>query len=289
MMFAGMFMLAGATGLPFAEDLEDIIDTIAQKLGFRQGSIRAEVIRYMESVIPGSSAFFLKGFVNTLLGSDVASRTSAGNILPGTGIGLAGANVAREMGDILGPAAGFIKGVYDSAVQIARYPTSATTSLEDIARSSPITFLRMMGDSHAYYQSGAVVDRRGYVVSPDMDASTIVTRMLGFYPSRASSQYDIVRVAQRELDYQKEVVASFRQSWIKATLRGDSDGATSIVEAVSEWNNATRGTPLEIRNFMGGNTRALREARRGAGERALKAAPKAAQGDIQGYINALTE
>lgn len=288
-MFFGMFMLSGMTGLPFAEDLEDLIDTIAQKLGYRQGSIRAEVIRFAEDVMPGSSAYLLKGFANSFLGIDVASRTSSGNILPGTGIGLAGANVAREMGDILGPAVGFIKGVYDTAVQVVRYPTTTTTTIEDIARNSPVTFLRMMGDSYAYYQSGAVIDRRGYVVSPNMNEGTILARMMGFYPASAAAQYDIVRIAQRELDYQKEVVAAFRQRWIKATLRGDYQGAADTVTEVNEWNSVARGTPMEIRNFMTGNTRALREARRGAGERALRAAPQAAQEDIRGYIDALTE
>ena len=290
-MLAGLWFLSGAAGLPFAEDLEDLIDTISQKLGFRQGSIRGEIIKHIEATFPGMSAIFLKGLVNEFLPipADIASRTSMGNIIPGTGAFLAGADVARELGDILGPAAGFISGTAEMARNLVVFPFSSRVSLEDVARESPITLLRLMGDSYAYLQSGAVVDRRGYVVSKDMDMGTIITRLAGFYPSQAANQYDVIRIANRTTDYQKEAVASFRHAWIKATLRGDTQTANEIMNDVREWNNATRGTPLEIRNFSTGNTRALREAQRPAGERALRAAPRAAQEDIRGYIDALIE
>jgi len=290
-MLAGLWFLSGAAGLPFAEDLEDLIDTISQKLGFRQGSIRGEIIKHIEATFPGMSAIFLKGLVNEFLPipADIASRTSMGNIIPGTGAFLAGADVARELGDILGPAAGFISGTAEMARNLVVFPFSSRVSLEDVARESPITLLRLMGDSYAYLQSGAVVDRRGYVVSKDMDMGTIITRLAGFYPSQAANQYDVIRIANRTTDYQKEAVASFRHAWIKATLRGDTQAASEIMNDVREWNNATRGTPLEIRNFSTGNTRALREAQRPAGERALRAAPRAAQEDIRGFIDALID
>jgi hypothetical protein len=269
--------------------LEDLIDTLAQGLGFRQGSIRAEIIRHIEGSFPGMSAVFLRGVVNQIVPADVASRTSAGNFLPGTGVALAGANVTRELQDILGPATGFVTGLASTARDVVTFPFSSTKSLEDVARSSPITFLRIMGDTSAYLSSGAVVDRRGYVVSPEMDAGTVITRLLGFYPERAATQYDVIRIAQRESDYQKEVVAAYRQAWIKATMRGDNQGARDIVEAVNNWNDGARGTPLEITRFVPNSVRALREAQRGAGERALRAAPRGAQDDIRQLMDALTE
>lgn len=288
-MLGGLWLLSGVTGLPFAEDLEDLIDTLAQQLGFQQGSIRAEIIRHLEDVIPGWSPIILKGWINQFGLADIAARTGMGNILPGTSMGLAGANVAREIGDILGPAAGFVSGVAGTARDIVTYPFSSTKTLEDIARNSPVTLFRMMGDAAAYYSAGAVVDRRGYVVSPEMDVGTLLVRLLGFYPERAATQYDIIRIAQRETDYQKEVVAAYRQAWIKATMRGDTAGAREIVEAVNSWNETTRGTALEITRFVQNSQRALREAQRGAGERALRAAPRAAREDIQGLVDALTE
>jgi hypothetical protein len=288
-MLAAIWALSGVAGLPFAEDFEDVFDTFAQVFGAPQGSIRAEMIRHIEKSFPGWSATFFKGVVSVHGGPDIASRTSLGNIVPGTGAFLAGADVSREFADILGPAAGFISGTAKTARDLVVFPFSASKSLEDVARESPVTLLRLMGDSYAYMQSGAVVDRRGYVVSKEMDMGTIFTRLAGFYPASAAAQYDVIRIANRETDYQKEAVAGFRHAWIKATLRGDTQGAAAITASVNEWNNATRGTTLEIRNFAQGNVRALREAQRPAGERTLRAAPRAAQEDIRGFIDALTE
>jgi len=290
-MLAAIWALSGVAGLPFAEDFEDLIDTIAQGLGFRQGSIRAEMIRHIEKSFPGWSATFFKGVVNTHGGPDIASRTSLGNILPGTGAFLAGADVSREFADILGPAAGFLSGTAKTARDLIVFPFSASKSLEDIARESPVTLLRLMGDSYAYMQSGAVVDRRGYVVSKEMDMGTILTRLAGFYPTSAAAQYDVIRIANRETDYQKEAVAGFRHAWIKATMRGDSQGAAAIMDSVRAWSEVTRGTALDIPpgQFSVGNARALREAQRTAVERTLKSAPRAAQEDIRGLVDALTE
>lgn len=285
----GLWLLSGATGLPFAEDLEDLIDTLSQGLGFQQGSVRAAIIRHLEASFPGLSPYFLRGVVNQIVPADVASRVSAGNFIPGTGMFLAGSNVTREISDIMGPAAGFITGTVETARNIVTYPFSSTRTIEDIARSSPVTFLRIMGDAYAYMESGAVVDRRGYVVSPEMDAATILTRLVGFYPERAATQYDIIRIAQRETDYQKDVVAAYRQAWIKATMRGDTARAQEVVEAVNNWNETARGTPLEITRFVQNSVRALREAQRGAGERALRAAPRTAQEDIRELVDALTQ
>jgi hypothetical protein len=288
-MLFGLWVLSGAAGLPFAEDLEDLIDTLGQQLGFQQASVRATIIREVETNFPGMSPWLLKGMVNQIVPADIAARVSAGNFLPGTGIGLAGANVGREIQDILGPSAGFIAGSLGTARDLAAFPFSPTKSLEDVARNSPVTFARIMGDLSAYTQTGAVVDRRGYIVSPDVTPLQMFARFTGFYPERASTQYDIIRIANRETDYQKEVVAAYRQAWIKATMRGDTMETQNIVDAVNAWNQTARGTPFEIRQFIAGSQRALREAQRSAGERALKAAPKPAQETIQGYIDALTE
>ena len=288
-MLFGLWLLSGAAGLPFAEDLEDLIDTLGQQLGFQQASVRATIIREVEANFPGMSPWLLKGMVNQFVPADIAARVSAGNFLPGTGIGLAGANIGREIQDILGPSAGFIAGSLGTARDLAAFPFSPTKSLEDVARNSPVTFARIMGDLSAYTQTGAVVDRRGYIVSPDVTPLQMFARFTGFYPERASTQYDIIRIANRETDYQKEVVAAYRQAWIKATMRGDTMETQNIVDAVNAWNQTARGTPFEIRQFIAGSQRALREAQRSAGERALKAAPKPAQETIQSYIDALTE
>src|SRR5690606_19374218 len=80
-----LIMLSGLSGLPFMEDLDDIIDTVAQAAGytFRSGAARqeftaglcgeqaADCALYGLSALPGSPV-------------DVQARLGLGNLIPGT-------------------------------------------------------------------------------------------------------------------------------------------------------------------------------------------------------------
>jgi hypothetical protein len=146
---------------------------------------------------------------------------------------------------------------------------------------------RALGDAIAYGQAGAVIDKRGYVVTPDVNAATLATRMLGFYPAKAAEQYGIIRASKRITDYQKETVAGFRSAWIKARLNGDTEQEQAIEEAVEDWNEGARGTALEIKKFRANAQKALREAQRPAQERLLRASPTAARDDLEQIANLL--
>ena len=288
-MIAGIVLLSGIAGLPFAEDLEDLADTLAQRLKISgwQGA-RYETAQFIDSILPGMSTELLKGLVNEYVPADIAGRTSLGNLLPGTDILLAGSDSLRGLGEIFGPAPSMLIGTAQFAADAIAAPFSTTTSLEDVFRESPITMARALGDTYAYLQNGAIVDRRGYVVSDQMTTGTVVARALGFYPSEAAKQYEMIRSAKRMTDYQREVATGFRTAWIKATMRGDRARAREIEAAVEDWNAGAKGTALEVRNFVKNSQKALKEARRPAVERTLRSAPDAAEADLQRMVDLLT-
>ena len=283
-LYMGMALItmSGLMGLPFAEDIEDLLDTLAQMMGISTGSLRYEAAKVFDSIIPGSSPYFLNGVVNQFLPGDLASRTELGNFIPGTGMFLAGANTTREITDILGPAASMLSGVGVTGVNTMQWLFgSGSTTFTDVLRESPVTMLRALGDTMAYNDAGAIVDRRGYVISKDLHAGTMLARIMGFYPTAASQQYQVIRVAQRIVGYQKEVSASFRVAWVKAKISGDNAQAREIERAVDGWNKSNKGTALEIKNFRKNAAKALKEARRPAKERYLRTTPKAARDDIE--------
>jgi len=288
-MVAGIVLLSGIAGLPFAEDLEDLADTLAQRLKITgwQGA-RFETAKFIDSILPGMSPALLKGFVNEYVPADIAGRTSLGNLLPGTDILLAGSDPARGLGEIFGPAPSMLIGTAGFAADLLALPFSSTVSVEDVVREAPITMLRALGDTSAYLQTGAIVDRRGYVVSNEMTAGTVLARALGFYPAAAAKQYEMIRAAKRMTDYQREVATGFRSAWIRATMRSDRARAREIEAAVADWNAASKGTAMEIRNFVQNSRRALKEARRPAMERTLRSAPDAAERDLRSLVDLWT-
>jgi hypothetical protein len=290
-MLLPLFLVSGLSGLPFAEDLEDIIDTIAPRIGFTKGSIRAEIVKQLEETMPGISPYILKGALTTFLGlpADVASRISMGDVLPGTAIFIAGAKIDQEAKGLLGPAAGAMIGLAQTAKDILLMGTTTGKTVEDIGRESPVSLIRNVSDVMAFIDSGAIVDRRGYVVSPEMHAGIVVARLLGFYPKAAADEHEIIKYSNRIRDFQKEVSFGFRTAAVKATLRGDTEGLAQIRETVREWNDVNRGTAIEVPNFERGLQRAVKEAKRPASQRALIGASKGAKGDVEMMMDALLD
>ena len=285
-------MFAGLKGLPFAEDLMDIIDTIAQALGLGpsaiwKGSAEKTLAEALDAVLPGVSPVLMRGILNTYTPANVADRVSLSNIIPGTGIALAGADVGRELIEIAGPVASFLQGAVAMGADMTRYGLETVGVLDDktsfnkILRESPIAFLRILGDMNAYNNAGAIVSQKGYVVSEDLHLGTMLTRALGFYPSSAVAENDVVRMSKRIADYQKDISATYRGLYVGARIAKDNDRAAEVTQMVKDWNESAKGTGLEIRNFEASANRALREAQRTASERYLKAAPKTIRPETQ--------
>jgi hypothetical protein len=283
MMIGGLIALSGLSGLPFAQDLEDLADTIAARLGLKTPSLRLEIARAIDSVMPGMSPMLINGFVNAYVPGDIGGRTSLGDLFPGTSIFLPGADVGRELLSIAGPIAGAAQGLLATASgagQWAAYTAGLSdrpASLEGLARNAPVTMVRAWADALAYVESGGVVDRRGYIVSDELSAMEVMARALGFYPSAAAEQYGLIRVSQRVSNYQRDIAATYYNAYVQARLRGDTAQANQVVREVREWNQEARGTGLEIANFQQNAIRRLREARRTATERTVRFAPQTAR------------
>ena len=84
------------------------------------------------------------------------------------------------------------------------------------------------------------------------------------------------------------MVVGYRTAWVTAMMRNDREFAREIEESVRAWNDASKGTALEIRNFLPNSQRALREARRPAAERTLRTAPNAAERDLRDMVDLLS-
>lgn len=290
-MLTALYVLAGAAGFPLVDDMEDFIDTLSQRLGLDIGqgpSVRMAIIRQLEEVFPGWSDLILRGPMNHYTGADVGAKFGLEDFIPGTGIFLKGANTTEELKGIAGPVVGMGLSMGKFAYDAIRAPLSSTVSAVDVFRESPISLMRAGGDVAAYLQNGAIVDRRGYVVSPEVSAMTMAARLLGFYPADAARQYDFIKYANRmNYDY-KEVGMAYKLAWIKAKKAGNEREAARIVREVNEWNEANRGGPGFLRNFLKNAQRQLKEANRPAGERFLKAAPVASRAEYDRFLEYIT-
>jgi len=283
----GMLGLSGVAGLPFAQDMEDVVDTLAARLGLKTPSIRLKIAEAMDSVVPGWSSILTSGAINTVLPGDFGARTSLGDMFPGTGMFLPNADTWREGLAVAGPAAGAIAGLLTSGTEAAQWAAHAVgltqrpASLLTAARKSPVTMVRAWADAYAYHETGAVVDKRGYHVTQDASAAVIMARALGFYPSAAAQQYGVIRVAQRLSNYQRDTAATFYNAYVQASLRGDTAAMVRIVREVHAWNKEARGTGLEVRNFQKNAAARVRAAKQTVSARTLKYSPKSTRAQYE--------
>ncbi len=167
MMLGFLLLTSGLKGLPFAEDIFDIVDTIAQKLGLKMASVEKEITEWVDSVAPGMTPYLMRGVLDRMTGATMSTRLGMGDLVPLTGAFRAGADPAREVSDFAGPVFSGISGLVGMAGSLGKYGAEViglrddVTTINGILRDSPVAALRAMGDSYAYLNSGMITNAQG--------------------------------------------------------------------------------------------------------------------------------
>jgi hypothetical protein len=270
-MLLALWIISGLKGLPFAEDIADLWDTLAQKLGFKNLPIEFRVRKELAGLIGEDAArYVMSGFLEAATGASWSPRIGVGDMIPGTGMFKAGADIGREYEGLLGPVAGFSRGV---AGYINRTAMTGDLVTADALRELPISGVKNIVDSFRYYRDGTIRDKRGYIIAPEVTPADIIMRAMGFYPTAASYQYELTRLVRQTAEYSKQVKAAYVHMAVDARLRGDTEEYAKVMADVDAWNE---GAPpeLQIRGLGASINRAAREAQRPLVERTLRGAPK---------------
>ena len=272
-----LFLAAGLKGLPFGDDILDLLDTVAQILGIRWDGTEAELVQLVDEIAPGVSPIVMRGIIDHFTGLTVSSRLGHGDLIPGTGLFRAGADTGREIENVLGAPASFLVAAISTTSLAAKYAAETvglrddTTTLTDIGREGfGIAGIKSFTDGIVYLSDGEITNKRGQVVDKNATIVQGIARIFGFYPQSATLQYDVTRMSQQTADYAKELAASLRHAYVKA----DSAERREILQQVRRLQRQNRGTPFDLKNFNTSVHRATKEAERSASERSLRSLPK---------------
>ena len=272
-----LFFAAGLKGLPFGDDILDLLDTVAQILGIRWDGTEAELVQLVDEIAPGVSPIVMRGIIDYFTGLTVSSRLGHGDLIPGTGLFRAGSDTGREIENVLGAPASFLVAAISTTSLAAKYAAGVvglrddTTTLADIGREGfGIAGIKSLTDGIVYLSDGTITNKRGQIVDKNATILHGIARMAGFYPSSATLQYDVTRMSQQTADYAKELSASLRHAYIKA----DPKGRRAILRQVGQLQRQNRGTPFDLKNWRNSARKALKEAKRSASERSLRSLPK---------------
>ena len=270
---AMLFLMSGAGGIPFMSDAEDIVDAIAQRLGFAFSTKQARRQFLINTLGEGAGAFVERG-VSGLPGVplDVAGRLGMGNLIPGTGLLPKKQDHSRDVAEIAGPAADLAQRAFQGAgLMLDGDMVAGATMMAPKAAENLRKGLEVMIE-------GQYKDSRGRKV---IDAGVLdgIVKAIGFQPNDVAKVQEATVATQGLVAQNRLAKQEFAADMAKAVYERDAEAQKAVRDAVREWNRKNPDSPMTI--DMAGVRRRLMAMRQDKAARVAQAAPKAIRHEVQ--------
>lgn len=224
---------AGTDGLPFAEDIDDLIDTIGQALGYNTNSKKARRDLIANTLGLGDeTADAVARGLSALPGvpMDVSLRMGMGNLLPGTGLFLrSNTDRSRDLLEFAGPAGGMAKQYMDAAQKgLGGDVGGALAGMAPVAIQNAMKAMDM-------WQTGEARDSMGRKV---MEADEVdgLMKFLGFNPATIARESQKMGMIRRSEQLAKNVEGEIAGKWARAFADGDAEGVRDARQELADWN-----------------------------------------------------
>lgn len=270
---AMLMLMGGAGGLPFAEDIEDLIDAGGQLMGYSM-SVKQWRKQLMQDVFGKELADFIEQGVSGLPGApvDISGRLGMGNLIPGTGLFLEKRDHSRDMLEIIGPAGDLIQ----------RAATGARKALTgDIAGAalevSP-TAVRNLAKGVDMADSGIYKDSKGRKVI-DVTLGEAVAKAVGFQPKSVAETQEATATEQNLIGQNRAMKERLTADMAQAVYDKDVEKQGDIRERMRNWNRRNPESPLTI-DMLAVRRRVIK-MRQTKAERVAAAAPKSIRANVR--------
>ena len=247
-MMATLFLLGGGGGLPFMEDIEDVVDGMSQMLGYNLSTRKARQ-DLLDDVFGEAFGEFLESGISGIHGmpADVSGRLGMDNLIPATGIFKKRTNNTRDVMELGGPAGDFIARSLTGTREIVT--GAAAGDARQVGRGAleltPVA-VRNAFKGGDMLKSGTYKDGKGYKVA---DTSTLdaILKGIGFQPEHISKMQQKVYLGQSETSYYSLRAAEIRALWAKGIVSGDKDMIADARKALVSWNKKNPKQKITIR------------------------------------------
>jgi len=95
---------------------------------------------------------------------------------------------------------------------------------------------------------------------------------------------DWMMADSQEQAYMSMIKTEAVQRAVAARLSNDPEGERNVKDFIKDWNESTKGTRLEIRNFDRSVSQAFREAKKPLALRSLKSSAKAGRAEAKDML-----
>jgi hypothetical protein len=236
-------MAAGDDGLPFADDIDDLIDTIGQAIGYDTNSKRARRNFVAQTLGMGDMAadVFARG-LSALPGVplDVSIRMGMGNLIPASGIMLrSNTDRSRDLLEVAGPAGGLARQYMDAGQKaLAGDFGGALAGATPMAAQNAIKAVGM-------WSTGEARDMKGNKVM-EADAVDGLMKFLGFNPQDIAHESEKLGMIRRSEQLAKNVEGEIAGKWARAMADGDREGVMDARQELADWNEANPESRISI-------------------------------------------
>lgn len=272
-MLGALFLVAGAGGLPFAEDVEDLIDGIAQKAGYNFSSKKAKQ-EFLEGLFGKAGADFVNRGVSGIAGVpiDLSGRLGMANLIPSTGLLLEKRDHTRDAAEILGPVGDMAKRGFDAIGYLASGEVGrAAESVSPRAVSNAIKGADMA-------DKGMYRDAKGAKVI-DTSAGEAFGKAIGFQPSSVAQVQEANYLNQRAKDFFTLRAQDIRSKWAQGIFENDPDKVQEARQMLVDWNEDNPNQRMTAN--MPSIVKRVREMRKDKAQRIADTAPKSMRAQMR--------
>jgi hypothetical protein len=262
-----LMVAAGMQGLPFADDLDDIIDTIAQSLGY-SFNVEEEKKKFLTRVLGEGLASFVMHGASTLPGVplDIQGRLGLGNLIPGTGIlKRSETDKTRDIVEVLGPAGGLAKSIAGAASELQGGDIKGAAM-----QALPVAIQNAL-KGYDMAQLGMYRDMKGRKVM-DTDAYDAFIKTVGFQPAKVAQESRRIQLATQDIALVKRVEGEIVEAWAQGLFEKDLKKSADAARKLMEWNK--RNPEAFIRIQPSQIQRRIKEMTLTRQQRFVKAAPQ---------------
>lgn len=273
-----LILMSGIQGLPFADDLDDLIDTIGQGLGY---NTNAQLWKQdaLKSVLGKDVAQFVLFGTSTIPGVplDIQGRMSLGNLIPGTGVMKRGqSDPTREALEAFGVGGAFIKSAMEGGKQLVTGDFAGAGAV-----AAPVAIRNLMKGVDML-QTGMYRDMKGNKVI-DVDTMDSITKIIGFQPSDVAKVQRATRMAVEITAVAKEREAEIADKWAEGVAFRDNRKVREAMDELREWNASNPDTRIRIKPSQIASR--VRTMRLGKAKRVEKTAPKEIRAQVRQMLS----
>ena len=261
-----LVLAAGLQGLPGADDLEDLIDTIGQSMGYNTNSKKALRKMLLNTFGKDVGTILDVGLLSALSAVDVHGRLGMGNLIPGTSIFKPSeTDKSRSMAEFAGPIGSLLTSFQKAMAKVQLGDTTgAVTEVTPVAVRNLLKGLDMA-------KSGVYKDAKGYKVA-DVDLVDSYIKMVGFQPSDIAARTRIISDEIQGKSMTTLMESIIAERWAQGVHEKDFKKVMDARRTLNAWNINNPESRIVInQNQISSRVKKMNQTR---AERYLKTVPK---------------